>query len=228
MLYQFMGMGGSPKDAVIFFLIAIFVFFISIMFHELAHGFAAYKMGDLTPKMAGRLTLNPTKHMEVSGFVCFLLLGVGWAKPMPVNPLNFKKFKTGNRIVSIAGILTNFLIGLIAAIVIGILFACSVPMVGAAYWIYMILYYFMLVNGMLALFNLIPLAPLDGFQFVATFLKPNNKFVEWNQKHGMQTLFAVLLISILIEMVTGIDIFSLYLNLFERFVYIPIIRLIGG
>ena len=101
-------------------------------------------------------------------------------------------------------------------------------MVGAAYWIYMILYYFMLVNGMLALFNLIPLAPLDGFQFVATFLKPNNKFVEWNQKHGMQTLFAVLLISILIEMVTGIDIFSLYLNLLERFVYIPIIRLIGG
>ena len=74
MLFDFMGSGLSSRDAVMVFLIALVVFFVSIIFHELAHGFVAYKMGDLTPKMAGRLTLNPTKHMEVSGFLCFLIL----------------------------------------------------------------------------------------------------------------------------------------------------------
>ena len=86
----------------------------------------------------------------------------------------------------------------------------------------------MMVNGMLALFNFIPLFPLDGFQFVAAFVKPNSKFIEWNQKHGMQTLFGCLLISILVEMVTGVDIFSMYLNLLEKFVYMPIVKIIGG
>lgn len=229
MIYQFMNSGLSPEDSIIFFLIAIFVFFISVMMHELAHGFVAYKMGDLTAKMQGRLTLNPFNHLDLTGFICFLFLGIGWAKPIPVNPLNFKKFKTGNRLVSIAGIVTNFTIGLIAAVVLGILYACGVAPIGVMYWVYISLNYFMIVNGMLALFNLIPLFPLDGFQFVATFLKPNNKFVEWNHKHGIQALFGVLLISTIISMMpAGFDPFEWYLGLFERFIYLPIVTLIGG
>ena len=91
------------------FLISVVVFFISLAMHEFAHGFVAYKMGDPTPKMAGRVTLNPFKHLDLMGFLFFIFFGFGWAKPMPVNPLNFKKYKKGVRLVSIAGVLTNFL-----------------------------------------------------------------------------------------------------------------------
>ena len=102
MLYQIMFSNNlTPQQAVTIFLVSIFVFFVSLAFHEYAHGFAAYKMGDLTPKLAGRLTLNPLKHLDMTGMLFFMFLGVGWAKPMPVNPLNFKKYKKGTRLVAI-------------------------------------------------------------------------------------------------------------------------------
>ena len=108
MLYQFLFSDGmTGEEAVARFLISIFVFFISLTAHELAHGFAAYKMGDLTAKIDGRRSLNPIKHLDMSGFLAFMIIGVGWAKPVPVNPLNFKKYKTGMRWVSISGILAK-------------------------------------------------------------------------------------------------------------------------
>ena len=226
MLYQFMGMGVSAKDAIMFFLIATFVFFISIMLHELAHGFVAYKMGDATPKIAGRLTLNPFKHMEVSGFLCFLFLGVGWAKPMPVNPLNFKKYKKGTRLVAIAGVLANFLLGLVAAIIFAIMAKCGATGEFASF-IYLVLTYFIIVNSALAMFNFLPLAPLDGFRFIASFMKPNNKFIKFNERHGYSILLLLILGSIVIEFFTGFDLFNAYLNLLTNYVFAPITWL-GG
>ena len=120
---------------------------ISLTIHEFAHGLAAVKMGDPTPKMAGRLTLNPFKHLDLKGFLLFILLGVGWAKPMPVNPMNFKKFKKGTRIVSIAGVLANFIIGLLAAIILAIIFAnVGSASVGLSYVIEILLYHSLFVS----------------------------------------------------------------------------------
>ena len=85
----------TANEAVTHFLITIFVYMISLSIHEFAHAYSAFKMGDPTAKMAGRMSLNPFKHLDLMGFLMFLFLGVGWAKPVPTNPLNYKKYKKG-------------------------------------------------------------------------------------------------------------------------------------
>ena len=223
MLYQFLFSDGlTGEQAVAIFLISIFVFFISLTVHELAHGFAAYKMGDLTAKIDGRLSLNPLKHLDMSGFLAFMLIGVGWAKPVPVNPLNFKKYKTGMRWVSISGILANFLLGLLAAIIYAVLLS-TVGFAGTIMqYVELLLIYFMMVNSMLALFNLLPFMPLDGFNFISTFLKPDNKFIQWNARKGITTVFTLIIACLFIEILTGFDFFGYYLRLIHNFIYIPI------
>ena len=132
----------SPMDAVIVFLITIFVYLISLTLHEFAHSFTAYKMGDPTPKLMGRLTLNPFKHLSLSGFLMFVLLGIGWAKPVPINPLNFKRYRKGIRLVSISGILTNFLLGLLSAFIYAILLSTVGYMNTAMEIVFLVLQYF--------------------------------------------------------------------------------------
>ena len=106
----------TAEEAVIHFLITIFVYLISLTIHEFAHAFSAFKCGDPTAKLAGRMTLNPFKHLDMMGFLMFIFLGVGWAKPVPINPINFKKYKKGTRIVSLAGVTANLILGLISSI----------------------------------------------------------------------------------------------------------------
>jgi len=217
----------SGEEAVARFLISIFVFFVSLTVHELAHGFAAYKMGDLTAKIDGRLSLNPIKHLDMGGFLAFMIIGVGWAKPVPVNPLNFKKYKTGMRWVSISGILANFLLGLVATIIYTILLATVGFATVAMQYIKLLLLYFMWVNSMLAMFNLLPFIPLDGYNFISTFLKPDNKFIKWNERNGSKILFSIILVCLFIEILVGIDLFGYYVDLIFNYIYWPI-TLLGG
>ena len=212
----------TAQEAVIHFLITVAVFMISLTVHEFAHAFAAYKMGDPTAKAAGRMTLNPFKHLNLSGFIFFMLLGVGWAKPVPINPLNFKKYKKGTRWVSSSGVLANFLLGLVSAIVCAILLATVGIEVVAMEYVYTILFYFMLVNSFLALFNILPIPPLDGFNFVASFMKGENKFLKFMVKNGFKILIGIILAGLLTDLLFGIDIFSLYLSLLYDWVYLPI------
>ena len=212
----------TAEEAVIHFLITIAVFMISLTVHEFAHAFVAYKMGDDTAKAAGRMTLNPFKHLNLSGFIFFMLLGVGWAKPVPINPLNFKKYKKGTRWVSISGVLANFLLGLISAITCAVLFATVGLEVAAMEYVYTILLYFMMVNSFLALFNILPIPPLDGFNFIASFMKGENKFIKFMARNGYRILIGIILVSLLTDLLFGIDILSLYLSLLYDWVYLPI------
>ena len=212
----------TATEAVIHFLITIFVFMISLSIHEFAHAFSAYKMGDSSAKDAGRMTLNPFKHLNFTGFLFFMVLGVGWANPVPINPLNFKRYKRGTRWVSISGILANFLLGLLASVICAILIGTVGFGLAAMEYVYSILFYFMMVNSFLALFNLLPLPPLDGYNFMASFMKPDNKFLKFVERRGMQILLGVLVVSLLIDLLLGIDILSLYLSLLYDYLFLPI------
>ena len=213
----------TASEAVIHFLITIFVYMISLSIHEFAHAFVAFKCGDPTAKLASRMTLNPFKHLDMMGFLLFMFLGVGWAKPVPVNPLNFKKYKKGTRAVSIAGVTANFLLGLLSAVVVAILLATVGNAGGVAMgYVYSILIYFMLVNSFLVMFNILPIPPMDGYNFVSSFCKGENKFIKFMTRNGFKILIGVLLVGTLTDLFFGFDIFTIYLSLLNDFVYMPI------
>lgn len=157
----------------------------AIIPHEVAHGYVALKMGDPTAKNAGRLTLNPAKHIEPLGLLCFVLVGIGWAKPVPVNPFNYKNFRKANFWVSIAGIITNLILGFIASLVMVLLtaFAGGINNLGI-FFVYEFFMLFMVINISLAIFNFFPVYPLDGYNILVSFTKPNNKFMIFMQENA--------------------------------------------
>lgn len=150
---------------------------IALSFHECAHGFVAYKLGDPTAKHLGRLTLNPIKHIDPLGALCMLLCRFGWAKPVPVRMMNFKKPKTGMAITALAGPVTNLLLAFIGCFFLA-LAQRFLPMEftekSFSYWMVYILinflYFFAWLNISLAVFNLIPLPPFDGSRVLSAFL----------------------------------------------------------
>ena len=116
---------GSIQDYIISTLLTLPIILFSLSFHEMAHGFAAYKMGDPTAKNFGRLTLNPLKHLDPIGALCMLLAGFGWAKPVPINARNFKNPRIGMAISGAAGPISNLLLALISALLLKLVFEIS-------------------------------------------------------------------------------------------------------
>ncbi len=137
-------------------------FLFALTFHELAHGYVAYNLGDPTARNAGRLTLNPLKHLDPLGAIAFIIMKIGWAKPVPVNPSYFKDPRKGMLLVALAGPGANLLLAVASAILAKILIMMPIlpmfvlrPLAGmlvASVWI----------NIMLAVFNCLPIPPLDG------------------------------------------------------------------
>ena len=107
-------MKADPIGFLVYMIFRVVTVFAAITFHEVAHGYVAYRCGDPTAKMLGRLSLNPIKHMDIIGTLSLFLLGFGWAKPVPVNPRNFSNFRRDDFLVSIAGIVTNLTLFIIS------------------------------------------------------------------------------------------------------------------
>ena len=156
----------------------------SIILHEVAHGYAAYKLGDPTAAYSNRLTLNPIPHIDLFGSILlplFLIMGhfsfvLGWAKPVPINPYNFRNYKRGLMITALAGPATNFLLALLSGLLIlGLSRFWVTPLAGAVYHFLSI---FLGVNISLGVFNLIPIPPLDGSRILYGLL-PNR----WADKY---------------------------------------------
>lgn len=139
---------------------------VSLILHENAHGVAALYMGDTTAKDSGRLSLNPLKHLSPLGTLSLLIFHFGWAKPVPINPYNFRKKKLGNFLVSISGIITNFLLAFISLVI----FNFVISRVDANPYLILFVKSMVQYNVLLGVFNLIPLPPLDGSKIVMTFL----------------------------------------------------------
>ncbi len=152
------------SDPAAFFMLAILLLYYVIL-HELAHGWVAYRMGDATAKWLGRLTLNPIRHLDPIGSLMLLIIGFGWAKPVPVNLENIPapERRKGLILVSAAGVTMNMIIAFVAML----LWRLLTPEPGGL--LYNVLYMLAYINILLAAFNLIPIPPLDGSKILMGF-----------------------------------------------------------
>ncbi len=159
---------------------------IGLTFHEYAHGWAADRLGDRTARYHGRLTLNPVAHIDIVGLIMIFIAGFGWAKPVPVNPLNLVgDMRRSMMLVSLAGPATNLLIAVLGAVLLG-LGGWKIPYGNE------IFSKIILLNLVLAIFNLIPVPPLDGSKILAGLLPGRQEWLSAIENYG--TLILILLL----------------------------------
>lgn len=178
--------GGSFYETLTLFAFYVIAVLAALILHELAHGLVAYWCGDPSAKYAGRLSLNPFKHLDPLGTLSFLLFGFGWTVPVPINPNNFRHPKRDSFLVSIAGIVTNLLVAFVAS------FFYVLLALRGSIWAYLF-EYLMLINLVFAVFNLLPIAPLDGFNLIAS-LAPNSGYVRFLNEHRLLAMIILLVI----------------------------------
>ncbi len=184
-------------------LVYALVIFILLPVHEYAHAWAASRLGDQTALQRGRLSFDPMRHVDPMGALCLVLFGFGWAKPVPVNPFYFKNRKAGMALTALAGPASNLLMALIGALLYNIL-ALVLP--GGTLWlvVYYFFYYFISINISLAVFNFLPVPPLDGSRIFSAVLPDSwNDFLNRYERY-IFPIMAVLLFSGLLDGVLSV------------------------
>ena len=197
---------------------------LALAFHEAAHAYVAYKLGDSTAKFDGRLTLNPIVHLDLLGTLMFIFIGFGWAKPVPVDLRNLKNPKRDNALIALAGPVSNLVLALIACgiaillnleFIIGRLAFHPVPipdMSAGMELMAQLLRDFININVILMAFNLLPIAPLDGSKVLQPFIPMQHQDAYDDYlRNGMRILVIIILIGIILR----ISIFWFWINLFR-------------
>ena len=213
---------GDIKGAIISFLLSVPIIILVMSVHEYAHGVVAKKLGDPTAESLGRLTLNPFKHIDIIGFLMFLIIGIGYAKPVPINSRYFKKPKRDMALVGAAGPISNVLMALLFGFLAKVfdLLLPFLPMNETSFVAYgylaQILYYGIAYNVIFAIFNLIPIPPLDGSRILYAFLP--SKALLWFQRYE-QYFFWGLLGVFLIFNILNINIIGGVANFFVNLIY---------
>lgn len=190
------------------------ILLISITLHEFAHAYSASLLGDPTAKHHGRLTLNPIAHIDIAGLLLLIFAGFGWAKPVPINPDYFKNRRKGYFLVSIAGPLSNFLLALIFTVLLGI----EIKYIDS-FVIHNIFTYGIIINIVLAIFNLFPIPPLDGSKILLALLPKG--FEEQYYKYQKYS-YALLLILVYFNVINKVlnPIVNYFLNLLSRVIMV--------
>jgi Zn-dependent protease len=183
-------------EAIPTYITYVFVLLIAFPVHEFAHAWTADRLGDDTPRMNGRLTLNPLAHLDLMGSLMLIVAGFGWAKPVPVNPYALsRRSPAALMLVSLAGPMSNFLMAILAAIIIRInVFPITEPSGAILPSPGFFLFVFLNINLLLMLFNLIPLAPLDGDKIADYFFPPSwTRVMDKVRPYGPIILLAVIM-----------------------------------
>ena len=194
----------TPPE-VLLLLVPVLIF--ALCFHEFAHAWVAYKLGDPTAKQSGRLTLNPLAHLDPMGSLMILIIGFGYAKPVPVDARYLKNPRTDMMKIAFAGPAANLLLAFVGGTII------RAHIVGGS--LILMLYLFTQINIMLAVFNMIPIPPLDGSQiFSGLMVRKNPNLVMKLQMYGPQILFGLILIGYLTEISPLWWVMSPFVNFF--------------
>ncbi len=211
---------GSVSFANLLFMFAAYAVMVLVMLpvHELAHAFAAHKLGDDTAKWNGRLTLNPTAHLDLQGTLMLVLFGVGYARPVPINPYNFRNARKGMAVSALAGPVSNLLMAVVS---VGLFRLCValIPNAMVLGYLYLILIdVFAWINIRLAIFNLLPIPPLDGSKIFGYFLP--DRWVYTMERYSRQ-------ISLVLMMLLFIGVLDRPLSFLTNLISGLIFRLFG-
>jgi len=174
---------------------------IGLTFHEFAHGKVAMALGDPTPRITGRDTLNPIKHIDPVGFILLMVAGFGWAKPVLINPQYFKKPRRDEVLVALAGPAANFIIVLVSLLLLRILIFSSADS-APAYYLAVFLKYLFIINLSLMLFNLLPFPPLDGSRVILNLFDTSAETRLKFYRYGSWAFLAL----IMLDRLTGLEI----------------------
>lgn len=182
MLQHLLG-DGNIQSYIVQILLSLPIILLALSVHETAHGYVAYKLGDPTAHSLGRLTLNPVKHLDPFGFLSMILFGFGWAKPVPINTRYFKKPKRDMALTGVAGPISNLLLALAFALAMKLFYLLVRPvsfpnetLLLMAVYFQSFLYYGIYMNVSLAIFNLLPIPPMDGSRLLFAVLPSNLYF----------------------------------------------------
>lgn len=215
----------NPMQFLITIVVLIIPLLISISFHEWAHGYVAYKFGDMTPKLQGRLTLNPFAHLDPLGTLMLFTVGIGWAKPVMLNPLNYTS-RTKRMLVALAGPASNILLAIIFGFIsVSIQLASGLEFKEAKALIAPI-DIIVKINLLLATFNLIPIPPLDGSRVVAWMLPKKLEYYYLAfEPYGIILLLLMLFSGGFVFIINSVDFIQLKLLEFIKIFIMNIIRI---